>query len=55
MIERARANVGRAIAGVRQRIAAVHPPLGSHPDHTIKTGTFCVYAPDPRVTVTWDL
>jgi hypothetical protein len=55
MIERARANVGRAIAAVRQRIAAVHLPLGSHLDHTIKTGTFCVYAPDPRVTVTWEL
>lgn len=51
--ERARVNASRAIARVCKRIAGIHPFLGRHFDHTIKTGLFCVYAPDPRVRIDW--
>lgn len=53
--ERARVNVTRAIRGVLQRIAKYHPPLGEHLDHTIRTGTFCCYLPDPRASIEWRL
>jgi hypothetical protein len=29
------------------RIAEHHPQLSDHLDHTIRTGTYCAYAPDP--------
>ncbi len=51
--ERARASVTLAIRRTMGRIRAAHPALGAHLERTIRTGTFCVYLPDPRVPVDW--
>jgi tetratricopeptide (TPR) repeat protein len=51
--ERARASVTLAIRRAMGRIRAAHPALGAHLDRTIRTGTFCVYLPDPRVPADW--
>jgi hypothetical protein len=37
------------------RIDEHHPALGEHLGHTIRTGTYCAYWPDPRVPVAWKL
>jgi tetratricopeptide (TPR) repeat protein len=51
--ERARASVTLAIRRAMGRIRAAHPALGAHLERTIRTGTFCVYLPDPRVPANW--
>jgi hypothetical protein len=51
--ERARASVTRAVRHAMGRIRTHHPALGSHLDRTIRTGTYCVYLPDPRVPLAW--
>jgi len=51
--ERARVSVTRAIKAALARIAEHSPSLGRHLRATVRTGTFCVYEPDPRVPVTW--
>jgi hypothetical protein len=51
--ERARVNITRAIRTAMARIRAQSPALAGHLDATIRTGTFCSYAPDPRVPATW--
>lgn len=51
--ERARASVTLAIRRAMARIRAAHPSLADHLDRTIRTGTFCVYLPDPRVPANW--
>jgi hypothetical protein len=51
--ERARAAVTRAIRHAMSRISAEHASLGEHLERTVRTGTFCVYLPDPRVPVDW--
>lgn len=53
--ERARASVTRAIRNAISRISDNHAALGAHLDSTVKTGTYCIYAPDPRVPVAWQL
>ena len=53
--ERARVTVTRSPRAAMQRIAAHNPQLGEHLAATIKTGTCCVYAPDARLLVAWDL
>jgi tetratricopeptide (TPR) repeat protein len=53
--ERARVNVTRAIRGTVRRIAAADPELGRLLDTTVRTGTFCVYEPDPRFAVEWEV
>jgi len=53
--ERARTSVTRSIRYATVRIAEHHPALGRHLDHAITTGTYCAYAPDPRVPVTWTI
>jgi tetratricopeptide (TPR) repeat protein len=45
-IERARKAVANRIRDSLARIQAAHPPLWRHLSATIKTGTFCVYAPE---------
>ena len=52
-IERARTNVTKSIKNALKRIADSHPALGEHLRQTIRTGTFCVYAPDPRLPLHW--
>lgn len=51
--ERARINVTRAIKSAIRKIAEHHPELGHHLSVTIRTGTFCVYSPDPSRPVAW--
>lgn len=52
--ERARVAVTRAVRQAMARIAEHHPRLGEHLDHTIRTGTYCAYAPDPHGSAGWE-
>ncbi len=51
--ERARSAVTRAIRHGAARIRKHHPGLADHLDRTIRTGTCCVYLPDPRSPMSW--
>jgi tetratricopeptide (TPR) repeat protein len=51
--ERARASVTQAVRHAMARLREHNPDLGKHLDSTIRTGTYCVYLPDPRVPATW--
>jgi hypothetical protein len=51
--ERARVAVTRAVRQAIARIAEHHTALGEHLEHSIRTGTYCAYEPDPRAPVTW--
>lgn len=51
--ERARSAVTRALRHALARIRSHHAPLGDHLDRTIRTGTYCVYRPDPRFPIAW--
>ena len=53
--ERARVNVTRAIRASSNKIATYNPALGDHLLLTIHTGTFCVYRPDPRSPISWQV
>jgi hypothetical protein len=53
--ERARTSVTRAIHYALGRIREHHRPLAEHLDATVRTGTYCVYLPDPRVAVSWEV
>jgi tetratricopeptide (TPR) repeat protein len=55
LAERARLSVTRAIRTAIARMAASNPSLGRHLDSSVHTGTFCSYAPDPRVPTTWQV
>jgi hypothetical protein len=48
--ERARTAVTARIRDSIRRIAAVQPDLGRHLARSIRTGTFCVYEPDPPIS-----
>ena len=51
--ERARVSVTRAVRHAISRIRQHDPPLGTHLDRAIRTGIYCVYLPDTRITATW--
>ncbi|MGH2736867.1 MAG: transcriptional regulator [Actinomycetota bacterium] len=51
--ERARASVTQAVRHAMARIREHNPELGNHLDSTVRTGTYCVYLPDPRVPAAW--
>ncbi len=51
--ERARVAVTRAIRYSMGRVDEHHPVLGEHLDRAIRTGTYCVYLPDPRALAGW--
>ena len=51
--ERARVSVTRAIRHAMSRIRQHDPPLGEHLDRAIRTGIYCVYLPDSRITASW--
>jgi len=51
--ERARLNVTRAMKAAIDRIGRNDPALGQLLNKSIKTGTFCSYAPDPAAVVSW--
>jgi tetratricopeptide (TPR) repeat protein len=53
--ERARVAVTKALHRVLARIKRNHERLGHHLTHTVRTGMFCVYSPDPRVQISWDV
>jgi len=53
--ERARSAVTRAMRHALARIRKPHATLGDHLDRTIRTGTYCVYLPDPRFPVAWKM
>jgi tetratricopeptide (TPR) repeat protein len=53
--ERARSGVTRAIRQAIARVAEHHVELGEHLDHAIRTGTYCVYSPDPRAPARWQV
>jgi hypothetical protein len=53
--ERARINVTRSVKAAMERITEHSPALGHHLEATLKTGTYCSYVPDPRVTIRWEL
>jgi hypothetical protein len=53
--ERARVNVTRAIKLALRKIGEHHRALGQHLATTIKTGTYCSYAPDVRMPITWQM
>jgi CheY-like chemotaxis protein len=53
--ERARINVTRAIKAALDRIAEHGPELGAHFETTLRTGTFCLYLPDPSSPIRWQL
>jgi hypothetical protein len=53
--ERARVSVTRAIRSAIDRVAATNPAAGEHLRRTVRTGTYCVYQPDPRALVAWEL
>ncbi|MFF3858630.1 transcriptional regulator [Streptomyces sp. NPDC002209] len=51
--ERARAAVTQAVRKAVGRLGDASPALGDHLDRTIRTGTYCVYSPDPRSPSPW--
>ncbi len=51
--ERARINVTRAVRATINRIAGYDAPLGTELQHGVRTGTFCVYAPDALHPLRW--
>ncbi len=51
--ERARLNVTVTLKSTITRITKHHRALGQHLTQTIKTGTFCSYAPSPALAVQW--
>jgi hypothetical protein len=53
--ERARASVTRALRYAFDRIGRHHRRLGEHLAQTVCTGTYCSYAPDPRVPIHWEV
>lgn len=51
--ERARTAVRSRIRGALDRINEAHPALGRHLERSVRTGTFCVYNPDPLLN--WEV
>jgi tetratricopeptide (TPR) repeat protein len=51
--ERARVSVTKAIRTTLKRVSDHDPALGRELEATVRTGTFCVYDPDPRRPVAW--
>ncbi len=52
--ERARTSVTRALRYALARIAEHHRALAKHLEHTVRTGTYCSYDPDPRLHSRWE-
>ncbi|WP_234318249.1 transcriptional regulator [Streptomyces sp. NRRL S-244] len=53
--ERARAAVTQAVRKAIGRLRDASPALGDHLDRTIRTGTYCAYVPDPRLSSPWSV
>lgn len=53
--ERARVSVTRAIRYATKKIGEHDPGLADHLSRSVRTGTFCVYAPSARDRIDWRL
>ncbi|CAA9236493.1 MAG: hypothetical protein AVDCRST_MAG52-1379 [uncultured Blastococcus sp.] len=53
--ERARASVTRSLRYAVTRIGEHHAEFADHLERTVRTGTYCCYAPDPRAPISWEL
>jgi hypothetical protein len=53
--ERARVSVTKALRGTIKRLGEHDAVLGRELEATIRTGTFCVYEPDPRRPLRWQV
>jgi tetratricopeptide (TPR) repeat protein len=53
--ERARLNVTRALRTALARIGSHEPELGLLLQRSIRTGSSCVYVPDPAAQLTWEI
>ncbi|MBW3607427.1 MAG: hypothetical protein KY463_03590, partial [Actinobacteria bacterium] len=53
--ERARINVTRAIRSTIKRIAGYDERIGAELEAGVRTGTFCVYRPDPLHPLEWSV
>jgi predicted ATPase/class 3 adenylate cyclase len=53
--ERARQSVSKAIREAIDRIDRHDRDLGAHLRHAVHTGTMCLYQPDPRAPMTWEV
>jgi tetratricopeptide (TPR) repeat protein len=51
--ERARVSVTKALKSAIRRIATQDAELGEHLAHSVKTGTFVAYDPDPAISISW--
>lgn len=51
--ERARTSVTRAVRYSLDAVSSVHPVLGAHLRHAVRTGSYCSYQPDPLAPVEW--
>lgn len=51
--ERARTAVARTLRYALAELAAQSPPLAAHFRASLRTGTYCCYAPDPLAAVIW--
>ena len=49
LVERARKAVRRRLNDALTRIESAHPALGRHLRNSVRTGTFCCYAPERDV------
>lgn len=45
-VERARSAVTQRIRAEMRHLAELHPELGQHLQHSLRTGTYCSYAPE---------
>jgi hypothetical protein len=51
--ERARVSVTRAIRQAMALVREHHAALAAHLEYAVRTGTYCVYVPDPHAAVRW--
>ncbi len=52
-LERARVRVTKAIKAAIRRIAEHDRALADHLEHSVRTGFYCSYAPDPSARLAW--
>jgi tetratricopeptide (TPR) repeat protein len=53
--ERARTSVTRSLRYGLGRLAEHHPSLAAHLEHSVHTGTYCSYQPDPLAAIVWHM
>jgi hypothetical protein len=53
--ERARTSVTRSLRYALAKLAQHHPAVATHLKHSVHTGTYCSYAPDPLTPIQWHL